>query len=538
MTAALTKSKVLVIDDFQGMRAMLREFLKSMGITNIDTAANGRDAMNFLRANQYDIVICDFNLGPGQNGQQVLDEARLFDHIGISTIWVMVTAEKTTDMVMVAAEARPDDYLLKPISQVLLETRLEKLIVRKHSLGGIEAAIKNKEYSNALALCDQQLLENTGNPQEIIRIKSDLLLTLGEHDVAKKLFETVLQKRSVPWAKTGLGRIRFQSGDFEGAAALFQEVLDENRMFIEASDWLVRCLLAMGQAVQAQSVLMAAVRLSPNSPTRQKTLGDTAYRNGEMDIAQTAFEKNISISEFSPYKSAGAFAGLARVLSVQGAPIEALKVIDQAKSVFKGNLEASIQTEAVEGAVYAKMGKPDKAQAALDKAEQLLRNLAGKANPEATLQLAESLLALGHKEKAFGLMRELVQNNHENILMSRQIEAICERSDLAEEGLALVKESRLEVSNINNQGVLLAKAGDFLGAVKLLRIAKETMPNNDVVTSNLCGLLLSLIGKEGKNDDLVNELTALLNQGRLLNPANKKYQAYASALANIVQTGS
>ena len=537
MSSILTQSNVLVIDDFQGMRTMLREFVKAMGSTKIDTAANGREAMNYLRSNSYDIVICDFNLGPGQNGQQVLDEARLFDYIGVSTIWVMVTAEKTTDMVMGAVEAKPDDYLLKPISQLLLETRLEKLMLRKQSLSGIEVAMKSKDFNLALALCDEQLQAKTGSPQEILRIKSDLLLTLGELDAARTLFETVLKQRSVPWAKTGLGRILFQRADFAGAAAMFQQVLNENRMFLEASDWLVKCLEAMGQAEHAQQVLMAAVRLSPNSPARQKALGDTAYRNGAMDIAEAAFEKNISISEFSPHKNVGAFAGLARVLLESDSPLKALKVLEHAKSVFKGNAEAAIQTMAVESAVYVELGETEKAQSALAHAEQLFGELRGKVSSEAAIQLAQSMLELGVKDKAFELMCDVVKNNPDSVVVSRQIEVVCEKAQLGAEGLALIKESRLEITNINNQGVLLAKEGDLLGAVKLLRIANVSMPKNDTITSNLCGLLLGLIGKQGPDETLIKEVRDLIDQGRLLNPANKKYLSYASELSRIENTG-
>ena len=149
MTFSLPQANTLIIDDFQGMRTMLRDFVRLMGVTRIDTASNGREAISQLSANKYDIVICDYNLGPGANGQQVLEEAKLRNFVGVSTIWVMVTAEKTTDMVMGAAEVKPDDYLLKPINQVLLQSRLEKLIARKQSLGEIEAAIRTQDYSAA-----------------------------------------------------------------------------------------------------------------------------------------------------------------------------------------------------------------------------------------------------------------------------------------------------------------------------------------------------------------------------------------------------
>ncbi len=476
MTATLTKARILVIDDFQGMRTMLRDFVRSMGVTQIDTAANAKEALAQLAGSRYDIVICDFNLGLGQNGQQVLDEARMHDYIGVSTIWVMVTAEKTTDMVMSAAEVKPDDYLLKPINQSLLEGRLEKLIVRTQSLGGIEQAIKAKDYVTAIANCKEQLQTKTVNPQEILRIKSELLLTVGDYGAAKDLFDSVLTARSVPWAKTGLGKISCHAGHYAAAIEIFQQVLAENRMFMEASDWLVKALDANGDSVQAQQVLLDAVKLSPNSPARQKMLGDTAYKNGALDVAQAAFEKNINISEFSVHKSPAVFAGLARVFSDQNVPVEALKVLARSKGVFKNNPEAAIQTAAVESVVYKKMGQMDKSEAAMANAEQLMASIPGKVAPEVVMKMAKSLLTLGRKDKACELMRNLVKNNHENVEISRQIEALFDSAQLGAEGLALIKESRQEVVNINNQGVLLAKTGDYLEGAKLLRTALQTFP--------------------------------------------------------------
>ncbi|MBV5276587.1 tetratricopeptide repeat protein, partial [bacterium] len=186
------------------------------------------------------VVICDHNLGPGANGQQVLEEAKLRNLVGVSTIWVMVTAEKTTDMVMGAAEVKPDDYLLKPINQVLLQNRLEKLIARKQSLGVVEAAIKAKDFGAAVGHCDQLLKDKTVSPQEILRIKSDLLLTMGDYAAARAVFESVLTVRNIAWAKTGLGKVLYFTQDPAGAAALFEQVLRDNPMYVEAADWLAK----------------------------------------------------------------------------------------------------------------------------------------------------------------------------------------------------------------------------------------------------------------------------------------------------------
>ena len=533
MTFSLKQANTLIIDDFQGMRTMLRDFLRFMGITRVDTASSGKEAISQLSMSKYDIVICDHNLGPGANGQQVLEEAKLRNLIGVSTIWMVVTAEKTTDMVMGAAEIKPDDYLLKPISQALLQSRLEKLMLRKQSMHDIEAAISAKDYSAAIAQCDQQLKAHAINPQEIFRIKSDLLLTLGDYPAARALFESVLALRNVPWAKTGLGKVLFHTQNYAEAAQLFEQVLLDNRMYIEAADWLAKTLEVMGNGAKAQEVLQQAVQLSPNSPVRLKNLGDTAYRNGALDVAQAAFEKNIRISEFSPHKNPAVYARLAQVFSDNNAPDDALKILKRSKADFKYNSAAALQTAAAESQVYQKMGQLENAETALQDAERLMAQLADKVTPEMAMAVATSLFKLGKKDKACGLLQNLVKENHENAELSRQIEGIFASENLAEEGQSLIKASRLEVVSINNKGVLLAKQGDFQQAVKLLRTALQQLPNNEVICVNLCGLLIGLMQKEGKTEALLLETRNLLQRVRELNPGNKKYSVCVLALSRL-----
>ena len=532
-SAALTKAKVLVVDDYQGMRTILRDLVRSMGVSRVDTAASGRDALNHLRTNRYDVVICDFNLGIGLNGQQVLDEARLHDYIGVSTIWVMVTAEKTAEMIMGAAEAKPDEYLLKPINQNILESRLERLIVKKQALRSVEEALRGRDYATALARCNQLLAGEGGKAPEILRIKSDLLLKLGDYAGAKTLFESVLAARSVPWARTGLGKVYFHQGQYEMARNQFRQVLEENRMFIEAADWLAKTFDAMGDKPQAQQVLQAAVKLSPNSAYRQRALGETALRNGALDVAQSAFEKTIQISEFSSNKHPAAYVALARVLSENDNPEEALKLLKRTNEVFKDSKDSvnvAIQAAAVQSAVHHKAGQAEEAQAAMAQVEALLASHADKASPQTAMEVAQSMLALGRKEQACALMRNLVKSNHEDTQLSGQVQALFEQAQMGEEGRALIAESREEAISINNQGVLLGRQGQFAEGARLLRIALQNLPHSEVMMMNLCGLLIGQMRAEGRSDALLAEIMGLLERVHEINPDNAKYRQYMALL--------
>lgn len=534
MAFTLRKASVLVVDDFQGMRTMLRDFVWAMGVASIDTASNGRDAIAQIQANRYDIVICDYNLGPGPNGQQVLEEARLKILIGVATVWVMVTAEKTPEMVMGAAEVKPDDYLLKPINQLVLETRLARLIARKHVLAPIEAAIKALNYTDAIAQCDLQLKSKTAYPQEILRVKSDLLLAVGDYGAATALFESVLALRDVPWARTGLGKIQFHDRKFAEARAIFQQVLQEHTVYMEASDWLARTCNSMGETREAEQVLLEAVKISPNSPMRQRTLGETAYRNGSLEVAQSAFEKTIKIGEFSPHKAPAAYTGLAQVLADRNAPYEALKTLALSKQEFKYNTEAALQTAATESAVYQQMGQAERAQAVMAEARSLLERTPGRVGAEVSIALAKTMFRLGQSEQASALLQDVVRNNHENAEVSDSVENLFKDLGLHAEGQALIAQSCGEVVAINNQGVTMAKGGDLAGGANLLRAASAKLPSNAVILLNLCGLLISMLSKEGKSQAIATEVRDLLERVRRININNRNYHVYTAALNRIM----
>ena len=108
---------VLEGDNARQVRQLLRESLRNLGARNIDQASSGGEAMGLLGRTRYDVVLCDYNLGEGKNGQQVLEEARVRNLLAPSSVWLMVSAEKSVESVMGAAEHQPDAYLIKPITE-------------------------------------------------------------------------------------------------------------------------------------------------------------------------------------------------------------------------------------------------------------------------------------------------------------------------------------------------------------------------------------------------------------------------------------
>ena len=123
--------KILIVDDFEMIRVMLKGQLNSMGITNIDQAKDGKEALDLIMAanssnSLYDVVFCDWNM-PVMTGIEVLETCKAHPEIKEMPI-IMVTAESERGHVVRALKSGASDYLIKPIAPVILQKKISTLI--------------------------------------------------------------------------------------------------------------------------------------------------------------------------------------------------------------------------------------------------------------------------------------------------------------------------------------------------------------------------------------------------------------------------
>ena len=457
-TSLFAGKSFLIIDDFPGMRSMLREMLRTFGTKNIDTVTNGKEAIACLEKNKYDVVLCDYNLGSGKNGQHILEEAKFRGLIGLATAWIIITAEKTADLVFGAAEYMPDDYIIKPVNEATMKSRLEKVLARKEMLVDIEKAACDRDYNHTIALCDKALASSKTSATELQRIKTSTLLTMGRYDRAQQEFELILAKRDIPWAKTGLGKAAFYKGEHARAQQLFREVINENPAYLEAHDWLAKSYEAAGELEEAQRALVRCTELSPNSVIRQKNLGELAHKRGDLEIAENAFRKTIKLGQFSIHKTPVAYLGLAKICSENDNPAEALQILKDTCKEFE-SAETSFHAKVVEGMVYSKSGDLANAGKISREVAELVKADDGHRASSVMLEAAQMFLATGNKEAAEDIARTIIKNNHENAELLAQVNDLYSQAGMSDQGEELVRKSRQEVIAINDRGVILAKEG-------------------------------------------------------------------------------
>jgi tetratricopeptide (TPR) repeat protein len=527
----------LVVDDFVGIRQLLRESLRNLGARHIDQASSGGEAIALLAKMRYDVVLCDYNLGEGKNGQQVLEEARVRNLLLPSSVWLMVSAEKSVESVIGAAEHQPDAYLIKPITEGVLLTRLNRVWHKKQVFKQIDQAFADKDYLRAAKLCDAQIEIDKVHQIELLRMKAAMLLRSGEPAMAREAYERVLEEHEYQWAKSGLAKIRMANGEFEQARQIFQGVIAENQHYIDAYDQLAIAYQHMGQTEEACTILERAAKLSPNAVMRQCSLGQISLKLGNIGMAEKAFRKCISIGEYSVMKTPDAYLGLARVCGLKNEPKEALQLLQAAQREFSSD-QIELRAKITEGMVYHESGDFRRARKAGDDLEQLLNTKPERPDVATCLEMATLLFAVGVKEAPVDLLCYVIRNNHDNALLLDDVQRIFDKARMGEEGLGLIKSSKKEASDMMNKGVLLWKTGKLAEAVEWMRHARAVLPNNLRILFNAAQILISHIQQSGHDQVLADEATEVLLHVDRIQPAQQRFAQLMEQLLALAPTAA
>jgi adenylate cyclase len=133
MPEAAGSARLLVVDDNKVNRLLLTRNLEQQG-HRVDSASNGREALEKLRREPFDLMLLDMEM-PEMNGFQVLEQ--LAGDLRLRDLPVIVTSSlEGVGNIVRCIELGAEDYLSKPVNPVILKARigasLEKKRLRDH----------------------------------------------------------------------------------------------------------------------------------------------------------------------------------------------------------------------------------------------------------------------------------------------------------------------------------------------------------------------------------------------------------------------
>ncbi len=119
-------ARALVVDDEKLIVKGIKFSLEQDGM-QIDCAYDGEEALQYMKENQYDIVLLDVML-PKMDGLEVLQAVREFSDVPI----IMLTAKGSDMDKIFGLEYGADDYITKPFNILEVKARIKAIMRRNH----------------------------------------------------------------------------------------------------------------------------------------------------------------------------------------------------------------------------------------------------------------------------------------------------------------------------------------------------------------------------------------------------------------------
>jgi CheY-like chemotaxis protein/Tfp pilus assembly protein PilF len=539
----LSKLNGLLIDDIPEMRSAVRIQLTDCGLEHCDAARNIKEAIEKISANRYDLIICDYNLGQGADGQQLLELVRRRKILPLTTVFLMITGETGYEQVSTAAEYSPDDYLIKPFTSQTLQTRLQRVIDKKLALRAVYVHLGERgDKQKALAECDAMLAQPSRYSLDVMRIKGEVLLDLQRNDDALALYQAVLDQRATPWASVGKARALAARGDDAEAREHLDKVIDAYPNYLAAYDSLT-LLLEKNDRVAAQKVVERALKVAP-STQRQRQLGTLALDNKDFTRAEDAFRRAVDKDRSGFFKSHDDYSGLAKSQVEQGKVQEALAAVKEMGQHFGHSAELTVHQAAVESIVHAKAGNPVAAKAALERALKAAESGEGIA-ASASLELANACFASGDQEQAKQILQGVAEDHQENEAVLDRAQAAFRTAGLDSEGEIFLEATRKRMITLNNDAVAMAKAGELDQASAMLDEAADRLRNNAQVSINAAIAALMKVQRQGVSSKLIGKAHRYITQAHRANPEHPRldeavnlYRKLAPADAPTLKVGA
>ncbi|CAK0768154.1 putative Response regulator [Gammaproteobacteria bacterium] len=539
MSTDLRTKTILIIDDMASVRSALRQMLATLGVAEVDFSTDGDEALRRMENKSYDIILCDYNLGEGRDGMQILEAAKQRHWIGLSTVFAMITAESTVAMVLGAMEYRPDGYLIKPITRQMLQERLGRLVARKDILVDIERAIREEKLAQATTMTAAQIKAQPSYAFELMQIQADLLIRQGLFEAASEVFEAAAAIRNAFWVNLGRGQVRYYLGDYKKAITIFTALINENRMHTEAYDWLARVQQASGNFQAAKETLVEATKISPRSILRAQALGEVSLRTDDATSAEQAYRNAVRLGRFSVYGDPNDSARLARVLMERGNPKDASRIIKDARRQYQGNPNAALALAISEASNCHQLNLSEAAARMVEEAIDTYQDARDNLPPDLAIEFAKLCHTYDRDAQAAGIMTHTVLHHVEDTAIMDRAREVFELLGMGQIGNQFISDLWNKVAAANNEGVRLLQEGKLNEGKALLEKAANDMPFNITININAARVLLIIMEKQGRHDELLARARTYLDHVPISQRThNDKYQRLNGAWTKLASKKS
>ena len=128
------KKNILIVEDEETIVSFIENRLKS-DIYNIDIAYDGKEALNKIAKNSYDLITLDIMV-PYVDGFEICQRIRKNSK---QTLIIMISALDSIEFKTKGYDYGIDDYIAKPFSAKELAIKIQSLLKRKEEISSLNA---------------------------------------------------------------------------------------------------------------------------------------------------------------------------------------------------------------------------------------------------------------------------------------------------------------------------------------------------------------------------------------------------------------
>lgn len=516
----------LIVEDSSFFRSALSSMLSNIGCNTLDMAHNANQAIEACKSRHYSIILCDFDLGKGKNGHQLLEALRHYKLIPKHCLFMMITADTSRQAVLASSEYAADDYLTKPINAVILERRLMRLTATQHTFKPVMQALENNDTELAVSLLERLSQPKNRLAKHAQKLLGDVLLQAQRFDEAHIYFQCILDENPAQWAQLGQANAWVSQGLLGPATQTFNEVLADNPLCLSAYDGLANIYHEQKDFANLQKAITSAVKASPLSILRQKNLANIAEENGDIPTAIEALRECVRLgmnSCFGEWEDAyrlgmkTADAPKALLEKKDMLPQDALKALKAATQYFDVSPEALLRMQFVQGRLQYLSHQHFDAQQTIEKTEQQYQT---HEKPDVQVDVAriKAIRTLNKSQQAKTLTQNLAKQYAEDESALKQLDEVLDEP--------LSQANKRVLAKANKEGIALYNKKQYDEAVLCFQRAQVLFPRHLGLQMNICQAYIGKHnrGDAGELDEIISD--QLANIRDQINPQNAQYARY------------
>jgi len=313
---SFSELNVLIVDDAPVVVLTLRNMLTKLGFSDkrILSARLAKGAITIAQRETLDVVICDYNFGKGMNGKQLFEELKHLKLIRPETLFILVTGENSASIVRAIIELKPDEYLLKPFNSVTLKERISSAIRRKEALKDIYKAELENNWNAGLLACDELSPFHPEYYFIVEKFRADFLTKLKLHEEAKVVYQKVIDRKEVNWAKVGLANSLMMLGETDEAQHIVQELLKSSPNNVQIRECAAAYGIVKREIPEAIQHLALANKLVEGNSERELVIVNLCLSEGLYKLALDHYYNYLEINKDTYRNNAYSKMNLVRIL--------------------------------------------------------------------------------------------------------------------------------------------------------------------------------------------------------------------------------